>query len=79
MSKTKITWDLKAVDMHDHDEINKTLEEGYEPYDSTSIMKKVEQQGLVQMNPNQQPMTLVTLIFFKRKMATIMEEENDSN
>ncbi|MEO5348857.1 MAG: hypothetical protein H7836_04350 [Magnetococcus sp. YQC-3] len=76
MSKEFITWDLKAIESTEPEELQKSLDEGYEPFAVTQMMKPVKS-NVVQMQP-QGPnggMAVVQVIWFKRPNVNILEEK----
>lgn len=59
-------WDLKAISMTDAAEVQTALEEGFEPFSVSSLMKKNENPLTVGMNANN-GMTVETVIWMKRR------------
>jgi hypothetical protein len=57
-------WDLKALSMGDAQEVQTALEEGFEPFSVSSLVKKSES---VLTSASQGGMTMETIIWMKRK------------
>lgn len=57
-------WDLKALSMTDSTEVQTALEEGYEPFSVSSMMKKSE---AVLSSATSNGMTVETIIWLKRR------------
>jgi hypothetical protein len=57
-------WDLKALSMTDATEVQSALEEGYEPFSVSSLMKKNE---TVLSSASSNGMTVETIIWMKRR------------
>lgn len=68
-----VKWDLKGVQMDNQAEIQLALEEGYEPFSVTPMMRKA-QPNVVALNPNQpNQMVMETIIWMKRPNLVEMQ------
>lgn len=78
MSKQFVTWDLKAVETVEEAELQSCLDEGYEPFAVTQIMKQVKS-NVVQMQAQGtgSGMTVVQVVWFRRPNVNILEEKQE--
>lgn len=61
-----LRWDLQAIDIQQQDKIQLALEEGYEPFAVTPMMKKMDPKITV-LNPQASPqMVMETMLWLKR-------------
>jgi hypothetical protein len=61
-----LRWDLQAIDIQQQDKIQLALEEGYEPFSVTPMMKKMDPK-ITMLNPNAAPqMVMETMLWLKR-------------
>lgn len=65
VAKQEVRWDLKGIEVSDQNGIQEALEEGYEPFAVTPLMKKASP-NVVALNPQQQQMTVETVMWLKR-------------
>lgn len=68
-------WDLKAVGMADANEIQESLETGYEPFSVSTLMKKNE--GAILSGKDN--FSVETLIWLKRKVLVPVAAEAANN
>jgi hypothetical protein len=69
-------WDLKAVGMADAQEIQESLETGYEPFSVSTLMKKSEASLISAKDGGY---TMETLVWLKRKVTVPVVAEASNN
>lgn len=61
-----IRWDLQAIDIQQQDKIQLALDEGYEPFAVTPMMKRMDPK-VAMLNPQaSQQMVMETMLWLKR-------------
>lgn len=69
-------WDLKAVGMADAQEIQESLETGYEPFSVSTLMKKSEANLISAKDGGY---TMETLVWLKRKVVVPVVAQATNN